>query len=90
MLEIKDKENFEQVKRTILRLAGFDCSQYAEKFIARRVEVRLRANYMNSFSDYNALLTKSEEEREKLSKELSIHVTNFLGTKRCGKLLKMM
>jgi len=81
LLEIKDKELFDKVKKTISNLVGFDCSQYSDTFVARRVEVRLRANSMDSLGDYNALLQKSEDERKSLSKELSIHVTNFFRDK---------
>lgn len=77
MLEIIDSEKFEHVKRTITRLIGFDCSQYSNSFLARRTEVRIRANNMDSYSEYSRLLQKSKEERDKLNKELTINVTNF-------------
>ena len=88
MQEIKDKENLESVKKTITRLVGFDCSQYSDTFITRRVEMRLRANAMGSFAEYNIFLTKSEEERKNLNKELSIHVTNFFRDKEMWKVFK--
>ncbi len=77
MLEIKDKENFESLKKTITRLVGFDCSHYTDSFLERRVEVRLRVTKLNSYMEYARLLQKDEEEKEKLNKELTIHTTNF-------------
>ncbi|MGM5484687.1 MAG: CheR family methyltransferase [Nanobdellota archaeon] len=74
---MRDPENIGRLKSEINRLIGFDCSQYSEKFIERRIRVRLRANDVDSISEYLRILNSDDEEKEKLDKELSIHVTHF-------------
>ena len=78
MLDIKDPENFGHLKEKINENIDFNIDQYTDTFLSRRFEVRIRANNLNSYSDYLKVFLNSPEEKEKLNKELAIHVTNFL------------
>ncbi len=77
MIRIKDSEDFPRLKEVITRLLGFDCSQYSNSFIGRRVETRLFANDLDSYAEYAKLLERDVGERERLRKELTIHTTNL-------------
>lgn len=88
MLAIKDPENLEGAKEAITRIVGFNCSQYSENFISRRIEVRLRANNICSYKGYIEILEANPQEREKLLKELTIHVTLFFRDAAVFELIK--
>lgn len=77
MLDVKDTRNYKPLKQAIQRYIGFDCSRYSDSFLSRRIEVRLRANNINSYGRYLDILKTDLEEREHLNKELTIHTTNF-------------
>ena len=77
MLEIEDIKNIKSLKKTITTLLDFDCSLYSDSFLIRRISIRLRANNIGSYQEYDLLLKKNKEEREKLNKELTVHTTNF-------------
>lgn len=87
MLDVKDLRNYENLKKTIIEFVGFDCSQYTDPFLMRRIEVRLRATGIRSYREYSRVLRKSEEERKKLNKELTIHTTNFFRDKSLWEVL---
>jgi len=77
MIQIKDAENFPRLKSLITKLLEFDCSQYSNSFIARRVETRLFSNHLDSYADYARMLETNAAERDRLRKELTIHTTNL-------------
>ncbi|MFP4112052.1 MAG: CheR family methyltransferase [Candidatus Woesearchaeota archaeon] len=77
IVEVKDPEKFEMLKKKIGEVLGFDCSQYSNSFLTRRIETRLRAVNIDSYSEYSRLLSESADEQKRLDKELTIHVTNF-------------
>lgn len=72
-----DEQNFGKMKSCISKSLNFDCKDYTDSFITRRVEVRLRANRLEKYEDYCKLLENNLEEQKKLEKELTIHTTNF-------------
>lgn len=65
------------LKRRIFRDRGFDCSQYKENFLKRRIGVRMRANNVDTFEDYILVLRRRPEEYGHLLDELTINVTQF-------------
>ncbi len=75
-LEIKDLEYWDSLKKKINQNLGFNCEQYSDKFLQRRIEVRLRSLNLESYFEYGKVLDSSDE-KEKLEKELTIHVTHF-------------
>ncbi|MBN1503420.1 protein-glutamate O-methyltransferase CheR [Candidatus Woesearchaeota archaeon] len=81
IIDIKDIGNWSQLKSVITKYVGVDCSQYSDQFLIRRVEVRLRACKLNSLLEYSKILELDMEERQKLNKELTIHVTHFFRDK---------
>lgn len=76
-IDVSDPQNWEKLTQAITKVIGFNSSHYSKSFLMRRVEVRLRATNLNSYEEYSRLLMTSEDEKKKLDKELTIHVTNF-------------
>ncbi|MFH0869541.1 MAG: protein-glutamate O-methyltransferase CheR [archaeon] len=76
-VKVTDKENWTALKMKIKELKIFNPENYAETFLSRRIECRLRATCLNSYSEYAQKLTSSEKEREALCKDLTINVTSF-------------
>ncbi len=76
-IEVKDPEFWEKLLVVISKNLDFVTSNYSQTFLKRRVEVRLRATNLNSYKDYADFLVSNAEEKQKLDKELTIHVTNF-------------
>ena len=67
----------ESLKRWLLKERGFDCDQYSDSFLQRRLAVRLRACNILSYTDYVRILKSDDEEYDKLLGTLSINVTRF-------------
>jgi chemotaxis protein methyltransferase CheR len=77
MIQVSDLQNWDNLKKTITKVLGFNCTDYSDKFLARRVEVRLRALNLDSYQKYSVVLSSDPAEKDRLSKELTIHVTHF-------------
>ncbi len=69
--------DFELVKRRIAQVKGFDCSEYRESFLRRRIEIRMRAAGAATLHDYCAFLEKNPREYDSLVEALTIHITKF-------------
>jgi chemotaxis protein methyltransferase CheR len=63
--------------RVVLRKAGMDLRPYKEKYLRRRVAVRLRATGCAGLEEYVSLLKREEDEVERLVLCLTIHVSTF-------------
>ena len=70
-------DDFELLKKIIKRELNIDVDSYRESYLKRRVDSRLRANRVESYSDYIRILGSCAEERKKLESALTIHVTEF-------------
>lgn len=82
MIELaKDPENWEFLKERITKVVGFNTSNYEDKFLKRRVECRLRALDLDSYSEYAKILISDPNEKDALHKELTIHFTSFFRDK---------
>lgn len=82
-----DPENLDLLKHTIGRLLSFDCSQYSDSFLSRRIEIRLRALGIEEYSEYQKRLFSDAAEPARLARELTIHVTNFFRDKSVWEML---
>lgn len=72
-----DEAGFDSLIQKIFRLRSFDCRQYRESYIKRRLMVRLRAWKVSSFREYSEVLEKHPEEYIKLIDDITINVTQF-------------
>jgi len=70
-------DDFELLKRKIMRERGFNCKCYKESSLKRRIRIRMKANNIHSYSEYIRFLTGNEEEYDKLIDVLTVNVTEF-------------
>ncbi len=54
--------DFKVLKRQILKDKGFDCNQYRDNYVKRRLAIRMRANNVDSCKDYAMLLKREPTE----------------------------
>ena len=76
MLDV-DNASFNTLKRMIFNHTDLDCSQYKDKYLKRRLQVRLRANKLDDYTDYIRFLKKNPEEYDTLMDMVTINVTQF-------------
>ena len=69
----------EIIKKATLR--GFNLQQYKTSFLKRRVDTRLRAKELGTYSQYLSLLDNDPSEYDALFRSVSINVTEFFGNK---------
>ena len=74
---MEEDVNFAALKRLIYSKTNLDCSQYKDKYLMRRLQVRLRANKLNDYADYIRFLSKNPKEYETLMNNITINVTQF-------------
>jgi chemotaxis protein methyltransferase CheR len=65
------------LKRRISAETGLDCTQFKEKYLKRRIAVRMRAWGVEDCTAYSRILTTELSEKEMLLKDITINVTNF-------------
>jgi len=70
-------QDFNVLKRQILKDKGFDCNQYRDNYVKRRLAIRLRANNLDSYRDYAKLLNSDPMEYNELIDALTITVSEF-------------
>lgn len=73
----EDEEEFENLKTIIKQKIGFNCNEYKQSHLKRRLTTRLRANKSGSYKEYAQILLSSAAEMEKLRDALTINVTEF-------------
>lgn len=69
--------NLDALCRVVSRKAGMDLRPYKDKYLRRRVAVRLRATGCGSLEEYVALLKREGAELDRLLICLTIHVSTF-------------
>ena len=69
--------DFEVLKCQILKDQGFDCNQYRDTYVKRRLAIRLRANNLYSYRDYAKLLNSDPMEYNELMAAFTITVSEF-------------
>ncbi len=74
-------QGFTVLRKRILKERGLDLSQYREKCLKRRIDVRLRATGVHNYPEYMVVLKKDPLEYEKLFDTITINVTDFFRDK---------
>ncbi len=73
----EDDSEFSELKFIIKREIGFNCEQYKQAHLKRRLAVRLRATQSKSYKEYAEVLLKNPDERKQLKETLTVNVTEL-------------
>jgi chemotaxis protein methyltransferase CheR len=73
----EDEKEFAELKAIIKRKIGFNCEDYKQPHLKRRLAVRLRATQSTSYKDYVQVLSKNAEEERQLKETLTVNVTEL-------------
>lgn len=73
----EDETEFTELKKIIIRKIGFNCEDYKQPHLKRRLAVRLRVTKSKSYKEYSNLLLKSAEEEKQLKETLTVNVTEL-------------
>ena len=73
----EDEKEFTELKSIIKRKIGFNCEDYKQPHLKRRLAVRLRATESKSYKDYSQVLSKNEDEVKQLKETLTVNVTEL-------------
>lgn len=74
---LNEQQSLALLKRRIFLDRGFDCEQYKENYLKRRIAVRLRATGSANYLEYLRVLRNEPAEYKHLLDELTINVTQF-------------
>lgn len=74
--EINDEE-LAEIGLILNMRRGFSMSAYKDKYLIRRVNIRMRSARCKDVAEYCNLLRQSEQELDQLQKVLTIHVSQF-------------
>ena len=83
-----DDQEFLVLQKRIFMERGLDLSQYREKCLKRRINMRLRATGANTYPEYLAVLRREPSEYERLFDVLTINVTNFFRDKSAYRVIE--
>ncbi|MBW2117970.1 MAG: protein-glutamate O-methyltransferase CheR [Deltaproteobacteria bacterium] len=83
-----DEQGFLVLRKKIFRERGLDLSQYREKCLKRRIDVRLRTTGVHNYLEYMAVLKKDPSEYDRLFDALTINVTNFFRDKNTYRVIE--
>ena len=72
-----DYGDITNIKEVIRRYLDFPANNYSETFLKRRLFSRMNVLRLEDYDKYAKILKEDESEREKLLKNLTIHVTEF-------------
>ncbi len=70
-------DGYAHLRRLVHDRTGFDMEHYKDRFIERRVAIRVRATHQEQLGDYLKLLSREREEMDCLLRCLTIHVSSF-------------
>lgn len=70
-------DDFTSLLNTITKILNFQCTNYKENYLKRRILSRMSALGISEYSDYNKFLLANAEEQERLKNALTINVTKF-------------
>lgn len=73
----EDETEFAELKSIIKRKIGFNCEDYKQPHLKRRLAVRLRATQSGSYKDYAKVLLKNTDEERYLKETLTVNVTEL-------------
>ena len=74
---LNEDQAFVLLKRRLFIDRGLDCEQYKERYLKRRIAVRLRAKNCRNYFEYLRVLRADPEEYTQLLDQLTINVTQF-------------
>ena len=72
-----EKADFKNVQQMLFKKAGINLSDAKEAMVYSRLARRIRASNLRSFSEYLALVNKSESELEQFINALTTNLTSF-------------
>jgi chemotaxis protein methyltransferase CheR len=78
---LNEDQAFALLKRRLFIDRGLDCEQYKEKYLKRRIAVRLRAKNCRNYLEYLRVLRVDPEEYTQLLNQLTVNVTQFFRDK---------
>lgn len=87
-MRFSDDQGFLALQKRIFKERGLDLSQYREKCLKRRIDVRLRATGVHGYLEYMAVLKKDPSEYDRLFDALTINVTNFFRDKSAYRIIE--
>ncbi len=70
-------QGFLALQKKIFKERGLDLSQYREKYLKRRIDVRLRETGAQTYLEYMIVLKRDPSEYDRLLDALTINVTQF-------------
>jgi len=70
-------QGYAHLRRLVHDRTGFDMEPYKERFIERRVAIRVRATHHERLGDYLKYLSREQGEMDRLLRCLTIHVSSF-------------
>ena len=70
-------EGYAHLRHLVRERTGFDLTNYKDRFIERRVAIRLRATRHEGLGDYLRFLSREHDEMDRLLRCLTIHVSSF-------------
>lgn len=70
-------EGYAHLRRLVHDRTGFDMDSYKDRFIERRVAIRVRATHHEKLGDYLTYLAREQGEMDRLVRCLTIHVSSF-------------
>ncbi len=73
----EDDREFAELKVIIKRKIGFNCEDYKQPHLKRRLAVRLRATQSVSYKDYAQILLRNADEERQLKETLTVNVTEL-------------
>lgn len=73
----EDNREFADLKIIIKRKIGFNCEDYKQAHLKRRLAVRLRATQSGSYKEYAEVLLRNAEEEKQLKETLTVNVTEL-------------
>lgn len=73
----ENDKDFADLKILIKRKIGFNCEDYKQPHLKRRLAVRLRATQSKSYRDYSQILLRNAEEERLLKETLTVNVTEL-------------
>ncbi len=74
---LPDPQSFNLIKQYLYKRGFCDISSYKDKYLSRRLAIRMRGRNCKTYEDYYDILVQNDKEINLLKKSLSINVTKF-------------
>lgn len=87
---MKSDETFESLLEFIEQQMNFESGFYNDSYLDRRITARMRRTDHDDYREYQRLLERESEEREKLLDSLSINVTGFFRNPEAWEKLRLV